>query len=152
MTKETVFQGTKRRDSPRFLRRLADFTAKLVSISSLLLAVALYIGAAVLTICAAGAMEMPAAGELTLRQALTSELLLVTPAYLAMRFRPFRWLRLPCSLYLGCATGAYLAVSGLNSVRHLGLFVIRLLLVPAMRGGNLQFAALNAAGAVLKHL
>ena len=144
MKSETVLQSTRRLS----LRSMTDLTAKLVSLTEALLSVALYTGAVVLTICAAG--EVPDAGTLTLQQAITSELLLVTPVYLSSR--RLHWLRLPCSLYLGCVTGAFLAVAGVRSIWSVGLFLSRFLLLFVTRRRTVQFAVLTGISAVLKHL
>ncbi len=154
MTNNSVFQRKKRGDGLLNLQRMAQITEKIAVWLEQFLEIALYCGSIVLSVWSADGMTIPDAGEISIQQAITSELLLVTPVYLTMTFRGFRWIRLPCCLMLGCATGVFLTVAGSISVWGIGLCLVRLrLLIPSRRHGrNLRFAGLAILGAVLKYL
>lgn len=160
MINKSVFQGTNRRGSLVNLRRMSRFTAKVVVFTEQFLGIALYLGSAALSILSANTLELPPTGDLPIRQAITSELLIMTPAFLTMRFRNLRWLYLPCCLFLGCTTGVLLVVLLQKSaaIWAVGILLTRLLLILSLKNRqeawsrNLQYLILLTIGAVLKHL
>lgn len=88
---------------------------------------ALYLGGIMLSILATDALTIPVIEEISLGQAVSSELALCTPAFLMLMVQSIRWFYLPYCVLLGCATGI-LGIAP-NAVCLIGLVLMRLILL-----------------------
>lgn len=91
------------------------------------LGAALYLAGIMLSILATDALTIPVIEEVSLGQAISSELALCTPVFLMLMVQSIRWFYLPYCVLLGCATGI-LGIAP-NAVCLIGLALVRLILL-----------------------